>query len=86
MSASSRVMILNYTNTRLHHKGIYDKIKPIESFCIICNTRNNFIRLNTCCYKCFEIKIKNDVKFNTKPKKRFSFDFIRRLFNFKTSN
>ncbi len=79
MSSFSRVLGINYMNAKVYHRGIYDKIKPIDSICIICNTRNNYIRLNTCCYSCFETKLKNIVKINTKPKKLFSLNFIKNM-------
>lgn len=84
MSASSRVMAVNYIGAKMHYKYLYYSL-PIEvnkNKCNVCSTITSNIRMNTCCYSCYEKQITKKSKEITVPKEKKVYTSNKRNFKF----
>ena len=84
MSASSRVMAVNYIGAKMHYKYLYYSL-PIETNknrCNVCSTITSSIRINTCCYSCYEKQIACKSRENESVKKKVTTSNKKRTFKF----
>ena len=59
MSSSSRALASNYVNSKIYFKTIYNSMdcNKNSNVCIVCSNKSNSIRMDTCCFDCFEKKL-----------------------------